>query len=132
LRYKPVVFSDEQIASIGRGFAHSVDRSAFVIHECSILPTHVHAVVARHTYKIEKVMNQLKGEATKSLARDLLHPFQNTFLRSGKRHTPWADDGWDVYLDCGDDIRRASAYVRGNPIKEGRPQQVWPFVRPYV
>ena len=131
LHYDPVEFSRDQIAAVGAGFAHAVRRSRFIIHACSIMAAHAHLVVARHKYPIEQVANQLKGEATKELNRRRLHPFPDVFFRSGKQHSPWADDSWDVYLDSIADIRRAIVYVEENPQKECRARQRWPFVVEY-
>src|SRR5208337_782957 len=64
LHYKPVIFTDAQLQKVAEGVQTAVNRSHFQIHACSILPTHVHAVIARHKYPIETVMNQLKGQAS--------------------------------------------------------------------
>src|SRR5262245_49603070 len=58
LKYPPVIFTEPQLALIAQGFQNAINRSRFTIHACSILPTHVHAVIKRHSYDIEKVMNQ--------------------------------------------------------------------------
>ena len=44
----------------------------------------------------------------------------------------WADRGWKVYLDMPVDVRRAISYVEQNPVKEGKPLQVWSFVTPFL
>ena len=74
LTYPPVLFNGRQAQSVGLGFKHAVERSGFTIYACSILPDHVHAVIARAKYHIEYVVGQLKGEATKRLKQDGLHP----------------------------------------------------------
>src|SRR6476469_6976865 len=43
-----VEFAGIQARAIARGFASFVERSHIVIHACSILPKHVHLVVASH------------------------------------------------------------------------------------
>ena len=131
LKYEPVSFDGVQCRAIGRGFREAVRRSGFVIYACSVLPEHVHLVVKRHRYVVEEVRDQLKGEGTKALRREGLHPFEGVVMGNGKTHSPWADEGWDVYLDSGADIRRAIAYVEGNPGKEGKPVQRWTFVTRY-
>jgi len=88
-------------------------------------------VVARHRVMHRQILNQLKGEASKSLAEAGLHPFQNTFLPNGFRHTPWTEKGWGVFLDSPYDVYRAIGYVEDNPQKEGCPPQQWSFVVPY-
>jgi REP element-mobilizing transposase RayT len=130
LRYPPVIFNDQQLTTIADGFQTAVTRSHFTIHACSILPTHVHAVIKRHTYDIEKVMNQLKGQASTALTNANLHPFQNTILPSGQRHSPWTEEGWDVYLNTPAEIHRSIHYVQQNPAKENLPPQPWPFLTP--
>src|SRR5712691_10756360 len=50
----------EQARSVGRGFANGVRKSRYTIWACSILPEHVHLVIARHTYEVEKIANLLK------------------------------------------------------------------------
>jgi hypothetical protein len=49
----------------------------------------------------------------------------------GQLQSPWADEGWDVYLDSAADVRRAVNYVEDNPGKEGKPRQRWSFVAPF-
>jgi len=131
LKYEPVSFSGRQCLAIGHGFKDAIARSGFVIHACAILPEHTHLVVKRHRYRIELVRDQLKGQASKALHRENLHPFANVIMASGSPHTPWTDEGWDVFLNSPDDIYRAIAYVRQNPMKEGKPAQDWTFVKKY-
>jgi len=132
LKYPPVVFSGVQARAIGRGFAHAIQRSGYVIHGCAIMPDHVHLVVARHRQRVEQVVQQMKGEATKHLINENLHPLA-AFVRGGEKpHTPWVREGWNVYLDRDDDVRRAIAYVEGNPLKERLPGQTWKFVTPWM
>jgi len=131
LRYPPVHFSGEQALAVANGFKQAVDRSGFVIHACSILPEHVHMVVKRHRLDDRQVMNQFKGEASKSLEGAGLHPFREWRLPSGRRHTAWTQKGWAVFLNSIEDIHRAVQYVERNPIKEGRPPQRWSFIKSY-
>ncbi len=127
LKYEPVSFSGRQALSISAGFHNAMKRSGYVFYACSILPEHVHAVIARSRYNIEHVVGQLKGEATKQLNRDGLHPFG----RLAARPSPWVRKGWNVYLDNDHAIRRAACYVEENPTKEGKPPQRWQFVTPF-
>jgi REP element-mobilizing transposase RayT len=131
LRYEPVTFSGEQALEISRGFQMAMRRSGFVLHACAILPEHVHVVVGRHRIHGKQIMNQLKGEASKALARAGLHPFQEVFLPRGCRHMPWAEKGWTVYLNSEEEVHRAVVYVQKNPTKEGLAAQKWGFVTPY-
>jgi len=98
----------------------------------SILPEHVHVVVARHTYKVEQICNLLKGEATKQLKAESLHPQQKSQRDGGRVPSMWAEGQWKVYLDTEGAIEAAIRYVDENPIKENRPPQEWPFVTPFA
>jgi len=132
LKHPPVQFTGIQARAIGHGFLNAREKSGFTIWACSILPEHVHAVIARHTYKAEQIVNLLKGEATKQLDKEGLHPFVAT-ARHGKRPpSPWADRKWVVFLDTEEAIEDAVRYVEENPIKEGRPRQRWSFVTPFA
>ena len=128
LKYPPVRFSGAQARAIGCGFARRVRQSNLTIWACSILPEHVHLVVARHTYAAEQIANLMKGEATKQLGKEGIHPLQ-AYAKLGQRPPrPWADRKWKVFLDNEEAIENAIHYVEENPLKEGKPRQHWPFV----
>lgn len=118
LKYPPVVLTGTQAAAIGRGFAESIRKSRFTLWACSILPEHDHLVVARHRFKVEQVVNLLKGEATKRLVAEELHPLMRFRNPRGVIPTPWAENARRVYLDTEADILRSIQYVEQNPIKE--------------
>ena len=73
-------------------------------------------------------MGQLKGEATKQLKRDGLHPFGHL----ADPPSPWVRRGWNVFLSSDEEIRRAIRYVEQNPVKENKPPQKWSFVVPII
>jgi REP element-mobilizing transposase RayT len=131
LKYPEVHFSGIQAQAIGHGFAKFVHRSELIIWACSILPEHVHLVIARHKYKIEQVANLLKGASTRTLIENKLHPFQKYPSKNGRLPKAWAQGAWKVFLDSETDIIRATRYVEDNPLKEGKPKQHWDFVINY-
>jgi REP element-mobilizing transposase RayT len=124
----PVEFSGIQGRAVSSGFADYCRRSGCILHACSILPCHVHLVVKRHRYSIERVSQQIKGAATRALLAENLHPFANDHYRNGDLPTPWARRCWSVFLDSEDDIHRAIRYVEQNPVKERKKAQDWRFV----
>src|SRR5262245_40836741 len=67
LKFPVVQFTGVQARAVRRGFANAVRKSGLTIWACSILPEHVHLVIARHTYRVEQICNLIKGEATKEL-----------------------------------------------------------------
>jgi len=132
LKYPPVQFTGRQARAIGRGFAAACKRSGYTIWVCAILPEHTHLVIARHRYKIEQVANLLKGESTRKIVEEGLHPLAR-FAQPGERPPRmWAEHQWKVFLDCDEAITEAIGYVNENPRREGKPPQQWPFVTPFA
>jgi REP element-mobilizing transposase RayT len=131
LKYPAVHFTGVQARAVGRGFAESAEKGRVTVLACAILPEHVHLVVARHTCKIEWIVNQMKGAATRQLLEEGLHPFAAWRRPDGQVPKCWAAKLWKVYLDTEEEIARAAAYVENNPLKEGKPQQRWSFVTPF-
>ena len=127
----PVHFDGLQARAVARGFARYVEQSGCLVSACSIMPQHVHMVVARHHYSIEQVANLLKGAATRQLLAEGLHPFSSSPYRDGTLPTPWTRRKWDCYLGTDDEIVRAVRYVDRNPGKEGKRKQDWSFVEPF-
>mgnify|MGYP000579337920 CR=1 FL=1 len=68
LTYPPVTFTEQQLQAVARRFARCLQRTNCVIVVCAILPQHTHMVVQRHRYEIEKLINLMKGDATRQLA----------------------------------------------------------------
>jgi REP element-mobilizing transposase RayT len=127
-----VSLSGAQIEVVAAGFATGIQKSRYTIWACSILQEHVHLVVARHTYHVERICNLLKGEATKQLKAHSLHPMARFEQPNRKVPSLWAENQWKVYLDTEAAIDGAIRYVEDNPGKEGRPAQKWPFVTPFA
>ena len=131
LKYPPVELTGRQACSIAKGFASFCHKNRLAIWACSILPEHVHLVVARHRYDVEQVANLLKGAATRQLRLDRLDPMAAHTTSQSSPHSPWAHSEWRVFLDSEEAIRNAIRYVEENPIKEGKPRQHWSFVTPF-
>ena len=105
-----------------------VSKSGYTIWACSILPEHTHIVIARHTYKIEQIVNLLKGATTTQIIVEGRHPLAR-FAQPGKRPPRmWAAREWKTYLDSEEAIENAITYVVANPPREGKPEQTWSFV----
>lgn len=131
LRYPPVSFTGIQARSIAGGFAQAAGESSYRIHACSILPEHVHVVVARHGRRIERIVGHLKARATHCLRCDGLHPLAAWGGADAAAPSPWGRRAWHVYLDDPRGVARAIGYVRDNPAKEGKRPQNWSFVAPF-
>ncbi len=131
LHYPPVRFTGVQARAVGRGFAALVTKTDLVVWACSILPEHVHLVIGRHRYPVEQVVNLLKGEATRQIVGEDLHPLRGFPQRTGRLPSMWGRGLWKVYLNDEVGIRRAIDYTEQNPVKEGKRRQAWSFVEPF-
>jgi len=132
LKYPQVLLNGIQARAVARGFARACPQAGYMVHACTIMPDHVHLVVARHSRLIEQVIQHMKSFATMELNAEHLHPLA-PFVKTGAVPTPWAHGtGWTVYLNSRDEILRSIKYVEGNPEKEGLPPQSWRFVTPFV
>jgi REP element-mobilizing transposase RayT len=109
-----------------------VNKSGYRIHACSILPCHVHLVIARHHYDVEQVGRLLRQAATTQLLDDGLHPFADQRRENGTLPSVWGQDFWKVFLYLPEEVCRATKYAEENPVKEGKKRQHWPFVAPYI
>jgi REP element-mobilizing transposase RayT len=131
LKYPPVHFSGAAARAIGRGFAQFVERSGIIVWACVILPEHAHLVIARHDYPVERAVNLLKGQASRQLIQEEVHPLAACPTATGRPPRAWGRGHWKVFLDSASDVRRAIRYVRDNPSKEGKHPQRWSFVTPF-
>jgi len=95
------------------GFAAVVERLHLEVPACTIMNDHVHVVVLRSKYRIEYLVNQLKGGATAALKLD---------------KTPWTRKGWKVFIDDKEALLAAVEYVEANPPAAGLRPQSWEFV----
>jgi REP element-mobilizing transposase RayT len=130
LMYEPVHFNGVQARAIGRAFQIMSRKSGYRIYALAILEEHLHAVIGRHHYNVEQIVNLLKGAATRELLQEGIHPFQIQH-QNGNSVSCWSEGLWKVYLDAIDDIERAINYVEENPEKEQKPRQRWNCVVPF-
>ena len=117
LKSDPVHFTGEHAKCIGRSFAET----PYVIHACAVLPEHVHLVLAHTERDIRKVAGHLKSMGTRALRE----------MGYFADRSPWADHGWNVFLNSPSDVERAIRYVERNPIREGKRQQRWQCTVPF-
>ena len=100
---------------VADGFARVVERLHLEVPACTIMNDHVHVVVLRRKYRIEYMVNQLKGGATAALELD---------------KTPWTRNGWKVFIDDDEALQAAVEYVVANPQAAGLKPQSWEFITP--
>ena len=131
LKRPAVLLTGIQARAVGRGFGDYAQQAGLAILACSILPDHVHLVLARHRLKVERLVIQLKAAATRQLMEEAIHPFRHLPFKNGAPPKCFARGQWKVFLDTVRDISRAVRYVENNPEKEGLPRQDWSFVTAY-
>ena len=131
LNYPPVRLTGVQARAAARGFEKVIAQLGLRVHACAILPDHVHLVVARHDLTVEQIAQRLKSAATRRMTEEGVRPLADYRDRHGRTPTPWAEDGWFVYLETPGEVRGRIAYVDDNPKKHGLPAQRWPFVVAY-
>ena len=124
LKHPPVCLTGPQAQAVARGFAAACREGGYKVHASSILPDHVHLVLARTERPVGRVVGHFKAGATRRLAAEGLWP--------DRCRPVWAHGCWKVFLDSPADVRRAIAYVEANPAREGKPLQRWPFVTPFA
>lgn len=126
-----VSFTGIQAQAAGHGFAKATLDGSYLIHACSILPTHCHLVIRHHpTRTFEQIAKHLKAAATRSLRERGLDPMESFARSDGNRPSVWGRKIWKVYIHTEAHYRCAVKYVVENPQKEGKPHQKWSFVTP--
>ena len=121
-----VVFNESHLQEIAIAFGQFIAEHRLQVWAVSLLACHVHLVFARCGRKAELVVDELKDFCQKRLASLGMSP-----LGCSSKNSVWADGRWIVFLDKGETIEAAIAYVVQNPMEEGLKPQVWPFVVPF-
>lgn len=127
---RPVELTGRQAQAVGVGFSRFVRTSGIVIHACSIMPQHVHMVIARHRYSVEQMVNLLKGAATRELSARGLHPGMDGGLLVRPNDRVWSRNLRKIFISEIPHLIGEINYVRKNPEKEGKPRQKWSFITP--
>ena len=109
----PHFIDDAARPTVASGFGEVVERLGLVVNACAIMNDHVHVLVQRSKYRIEYLVNQLKGAATRKLALD---------------QTPWARGCWKVFISEESALHAAAGYIEANPTAAGLPLQRWDFL----
>ncbi len=113
LSRRPYFINDSTRPIVAEGFTQVVERLNLTVHACAIMNDHAHILVLRSGYRIEYLVNQFKGAATRAL---------------GLKVTPWTQGCWKVFINDEETLRAAAEYTKTNPVKVGLPPQNWSFV----
>ena len=113
---RPAFFINDLIRPVvAQGFEAVVRRLNIDIGACAIMNDHIHVLALRSQYKIEYIVNQLKGSATQALKL---------------KQSPWTRGCWKVFINTNDALKMAIKYINANPARAGLHAQNWDFVKP--
>jgi len=113
---RPAYFiNDDTRPIVAAGFETVIKRLNIEVPACAIMNDHIHILVLRSQYRIEYLINQFKGAATKAL---------------NLKQSPWTRGCWKVFIDNEETLKAAIRYVNANPVKAGLAAQNWDFVKP--
>jgi REP element-mobilizing transposase RayT len=109
----PFFVNDKTRMLAASGFRKVVDRLHITIPACAIMKDHVHIIILRSKYRIEYLVNQLKGAATKEMKL---------------KYSPWTRGCWKIFINDTDTLGAAVQYICANPENSGLLPQSWDFV----
>jgi REP element-mobilizing transposase RayT len=122
LKHELLAFTNEDVQIIVCGFADVLKQHTYTCYACAIMPDHVHLLIRKHRDKGEQMIARFQ-QAT-----------QQALIGSGRRpakHPVWGGPGWNVFQRTPRQVETTIEYIRNNPVRIGRPVQVWPFVTEY-
>jgi REP element-mobilizing transposase RayT len=115
-------FADDEILLLAASFAAVIRERGYTCYACAVMPDHVHALIRKHRDHAEEMIAHFQQKSQQAL-KDV--------GRRPAAHPVWGGPGWKVFLNTREDMERIVDYIRQNPIKAGRPEQRWPFVKEY-
>lgn len=122
LRHDLLTFGDEDIALIGGAFGQVIYECGYTCNAAAVMPDHVHLLIRRHRDRAEAMIEGFQEASRQALIAAGRRPEQ---------HPVWGGPGWKVFQNTRQDMERIGRYVRENPVRAGRAEQDWDFVKPY-
>ncbi len=115
LSRRPFFLDDNARSSVGKSFGTVVKRLNLRVRACAIMNDHIHILIMRTKHRIEYLVGQFKGAATRALRF---------------RETPWTRGSWKVFINDQEALYAAASYIEQNPIRARWRPQRWDFVTP--
>jgi REP element-mobilizing transposase RayT len=122
LEHPKLLLTDDEIQLVATSFEQTIQHREYTCYACAIMPDHVHLLIRRHRDKAEAMIECLQNDSRQAL------------IAAGPRaitHPVWGGPGWKVFLNTRADMEGRVKYICENPIKAGRPEQDWGFVKAY-
>jgi REP element-mobilizing transposase RayT len=122
LKHELLTLSDAEVLATAEAFAAVIREQQYTCYACAIMPDHIHILIRKHRHEAPEMIERLQ-DASCFAVRDC--------SERDPDHPVWSDGGWKGFLETPQDFRRIIRYIELNPVKIGRPQQFWDFVKPY-
>lgn len=122
LQFSLLEFSLREIDSIAESFLESIRAHRYTCYACAIMPDHVHVLIRKHKHQAEEMIENLQDASRLRL---------RTSGQRAPNHPVWGGEGWKVFLDHPDAVRRTIRYIEKNPAQRNLPSQRWGFVQEY-
>jgi REP element-mobilizing transposase RayT len=122
LKYPLLCFAPVEFAPVADALGGAIRECGYTCYACAVMPDHVHLLIRKHRDRGEEMIERIQSLSRKRLVAERLRELE---------HPAWTRGGWNVFLDCPDEIRRTIKYIEQNPTKVGLPEQRWEFVRDY-
>jgi REP element-mobilizing transposase RayT len=123
LKHPVLTFDEDEIALLGKVIGEVIAEKGFTCYACAIMPDHIHLLIRRHCDKAEDMI-ALFQERTRAA---LIEAERRTSVQPIWTHGP----GWKTFIKTRRQFENEIKYIRDNPKKIGRPEQMWDFVQPY-
>jgi len=111
----PILLNENRRLIVAHAFGKVVKRLGLKVPACAIMSNHVHIMILRSQYRIEYLVNQIKGAATRDLKL---------------KQTPWVRGCWKVFINDTEALSAAIKYIQSNPACAGIAPQHWDFISP--
>ena len=119
----PVLTFDEAARTIvACAIAHVIEREKLTCWACAVMPDHAHILIRKHKLLAEEMIELFQSESASRLRGISGWPAD---------HPVWGGEGWKVFLDHPDEVKRTIGYIERNPEPYRLPRQFHPFVKPY-
>lgn len=123
LKHPVLTFDDDEISMLGKIFGEIITENRYICYACAIMPDHVHILIRRHGDRAETMIERFQEASRAAL------------IEAGRRpgtHPVWTKGpGWKTFINSQRQFENEIKYIRRNPEKIGRPEQIWDFVTPY-
>ena len=108
----PFFINDRTRPLVASGFRTVINRLNIKVPACAIMNDHVHILIMRSKYRIEYLVNRLKGAATKEMKLEC---------------TIWTRSFRKIFINDTNTLS-AAKYICANPENSGLSPQSWDFV----